>query len=79
MNQGYLRAELAPSRLPKPHGATSRATRALSNAAVNRDLPIPASPETSTTCPSLHFAFHQRRSSNWDSSSLPTNEERLLP
>ena len=39
---------------------------------VNRDLPIPASPESRTTCPSPSFALDQRRSSSCVSSSLPT-------
>ena len=42
-------------------------------AAVNRDLPIPGSPESNTTCPSPATAFDQRRSSNSSSSCRPTS------
>jgi hypothetical protein len=42
----------------------------------DRDLPMPASPESSTTWPSLFFALDQRRSSNSDSSSRPTRAVR---
>ena len=47
--------------------------------AVSRDLPIPASPESSTTCPSLVFALDQRRSSNSSSSSRPTRAVKPIP
>ena len=46
------------------------------SAAVSRDLPIPASPESSTTWPSPLFALDQRRSSNSSSSSRPTSAVR---
>src|ERR1700688_2387855 len=46
------------------------------SAAVSRDLPIPASPESSTTWPSPLFAFDQRRSSSSSSSSRPTRAVR---
>src|SRR5437763_1532811 len=42
------------------------------SAAVRRDLPIPGSPETSTTRPSPDFACCQRRNSRSSSSSRPT-------
>ena len=42
------------------------------SAAVSRDLPIPGSPEISTTRPSPLFACSQRRRSNSISSSRPT-------
>ena len=47
-----------------------------SSAAVSRDLPMPASPERSTTWPSPVFAFDQRRSSSSSSSSRPTSSVR---
>ncbi len=40
---------------------------------MRRDLPIPASPETSTTCPSPALARSQRRSRGRISSSRPTS------
>ena len=43
------------------------------SAAVRRDLPIPGSPEISTTRPSPAFACCQRRSSRSSSSSRPTS------
>ena len=43
---------------------------------MSRDLPIPASPESSTTWPSPVFALDQRRSSNSSSSSRPTRAVR---
>ena len=43
------------------------------NAAVSRDLPMPASPESSTTWPSPAFALAQRRSRSSLSSSRPTS------
>ena len=43
------------------------------SAAVNRDLPIPGSPESNTTWPSPVLAFDQRRSSRSSSSSRPTS------
>ena len=48
------------------------------SAAVSRDLPIPASPDRSTTWPSPVFAFDQRRSSSSSSSSRPTSSVRPL-
>ena len=48
------------------------------SAAVSRDLPIPASPESNTTWPSPVFAFDQRRSSNSSSSSRPTSSVNPL-
>ena len=36
-----------------------------------RDLPMPGSPESSTTWPSAFFARSHRRSSNWSSSLSP--------
>ena len=42
-------------------------------AAVSRDLPIPASPDNSTTCPSPVLASDHRRSSRSSSSSRPTS------
>src|SRR5208283_3432654 len=48
------------------------------SAAVSRDLPIPASPESNTTWPSPVFALDQRRSSNSNSSSRPTSAVRPL-
>ena len=46
------------------------------SAAVSRDLPMPASPESSTTWPSPVFAFDQRRNSSSSSSSRPTSSVR---
>ena len=43
------------------------------SAAVRRDLPIPGSPETSTTRPSPSFACCQRRNKRSSSSSRPTS------
>jgi class 3 adenylate cyclase len=43
------------------------------SAAVRRDLPIPGSPETSTTRPSPAFPCCQRRSKSSSSSSRPTS------
>ena len=43
------------------------------SAAVSRDLPMPGSPEISTTRPSPLFACSQRRRSNSISSSRPTS------
>jgi len=43
------------------------------SAAVRRDLPIPGSPETSTTRPSPDFACCQRRNNRSSSSSRPTS------
>ena len=45
--------------------ALARPTRS-SSAAVSRDLPMPGSPESSTTWPSPVFAFDQRRSSEFE-------------
>ena len=45
---------------------------------MSRDLPMPASPESSTTWPSPLFAFDQRRSSKSNSSSRPTSAVRPL-
>jgi hypothetical protein len=45
--------------------------RRSSSAAVSRDLPMPGSPDSSTTWPSPAFAFDQRRSSKSSSSSRP--------
>jgi Adenylate and Guanylate cyclase catalytic domain len=47
-------------------------------AAVKRDLPIPASPESNTTCPSPIFTLDQRRSSKSSSSSRPMSCVRPL-
>ena len=41
-------------------------------------MPMPASPESSTTWPSPVFAFDQRRSSSSSSSSRPTSSVRPL-
>jgi hypothetical protein len=46
---------------------------ACESAAVRRDLPMPGSPERSTTRPSPAFASCQRRSSRPSSSSRPTS------
>jgi hypothetical protein len=46
---------------------------ACESAAVRRDLPIPGSPDISTTLPSPAFACCQRRSSRSSSSSRPTS------
>src|SRR5215468_793671 len=43
------------------------------SAAVRRDLPMPGSPETSTTRPSPDFACCQRRNKRSSSSSRPTS------
>ena len=43
------------------------------SAAVSRDLPIPGSPEISTTRPSPTFARRQRRNNTSTSSSRPTS------
>src|ERR1700722_19258801 len=43
------------------------------NAEVNRDLPMPDSPESSTTWPTPAFAFDHRRKSKSSSSSRPTS------
>src|SRR3954452_24265877 len=48
------------------------------SAAVSRDLPMPASPDRSTTWPSPLFALAQRRSSSSYSSSRPTRAVRPL-
>jgi hypothetical protein len=48
------------------------------SAAVSRDLPIPGSPDSSTTCPSLVFALDQRRSRISSSSSRPTSSVNPL-
>jgi hypothetical protein len=56
-------------------GSVVRCSR---SAAVSRDLPIPASPESNTTWPSPVFALDQRRSSNSSSSSRPTRAVRPL-
>jgi hypothetical protein len=53
----------------------SEASRS-SSAAVNRDLPIPGSPESNTIWPSPVFAVDQRRSSNSSSSCRPTSAVR---
>ena len=45
-------------------------------AAVSRDLPMPGSPESSTTWPSPLFALSQRRRINSSSSSRPTSAVR---
>ena len=50
--------------------------RQCGNAAINLDLPIPASPESSTICPSPAFAWAQRRDSRSLSSLRPTNSVR---
>ena len=49
------------------------AARRSSSAAVSRDLPMPASPDRSATCPSPAFALDQRRSRSSSSSSRPTS------
>ena len=51
----------------------ARSRYACDSAAVSRDLPIPGSPETSTTRPSPSFACCQRRSNRSSSSSRPTS------
>ena len=48
------------------------------SAAVSRDLPMPASPDSNTTWPSPVFAFDHRRSSSSSSSSRPTSSVRPL-
>ncbi len=48
------------------------------SAAVSRDLPMPASPESNTTCPSPDLAVDHRRSSKSSSSSRPTRSVRPL-
>jgi hypothetical protein len=45
---------------------------------VSRDLPMPASPD-STTWPSPPLALDQRRNSNSNSSSRPTSAVRAAP
>src|SRR5258708_29644191 len=45
--------------------------RSSTSAIVSRDFPMPASPESSTACPSLSVALTQRRRSSWNSSSRP--------
>ena len=52
--------------------------RRSSSAAVSRDLPMPASPESNTIWPSPVFAVDQRRSSNSSSSCRPTTSVRPL-
>ena len=47
-------------------------TDAFKQRCVNRDFPIPGSPDNNTVCPSPLFAFDQRRSSRSSSSSRPT-------
>src|ERR1700756_4958837 len=44
------------------------------SAAASLDLPMPASPDSSTTWPSQVFAFAQRRNSSSSSSFRPTSE-----
>jgi hypothetical protein len=56
-------------------GSLARRSR---SAAVRRDLPMPASPERSTTCPSLVLAFDQRRRRISSSSSRPTSSVNAL-
>src|ERR1700730_4225939 len=56
-------------------GSVARLSR---SPAVSRDLPMPASPDSNTTCPSPVFVLDQRRSSNSDSSSRPTRAVRPL-
>jgi hypothetical protein len=46
----------------------------LCSAAVSRDLPMPGSPEISTTRPSPLFVCCQRRTSSSTSSSRPTDQ-----
>ena len=46
------------------------------SAAESRDLPIPASPDSSTTWPSPVLALAQRRKSSSSSSSRPTSAVR---
>jgi Transposase IS116/IS110/IS902 family len=58
------------------HGLMARCS---GNAAVSRDLPIPASPESNTTWPSPLFARDQRRSSSSSSSSRPTRAVSPAP
>ena len=65
------RTEIAPA-------GVRLAGKAFQSAAVSRDLPMPASPERSTTWPSPFFALAQRRSSSSDFSSRPTRAVRPL-
>ena len=64
------RAKIAQDR------ACGSVARGSSGAAVSRDLPISASPESNTTWPSPVFAFDHRRISNSTSSSRPTRTVR---
>jgi hypothetical protein len=55
------------------------AQRPLARAAAIRDLPIPASPQSSTSCPSPDAARFQRSSSRSSSWSRPTSALKCSP
>jgi hypothetical protein len=63
---------LRRAEITQPRVRLGRQARS-SSVAVSRDLPIPASPDSSTTWPSPDFALNQRRSSSSDSFSRPTS------